>query len=92
LENVTASDIYEQGVSHLNVGTGEECSIRDLAAKIADTVGYTGNVTFQPNKPDGVLRRIGDNSRINNLGWKHRYGLDEGLGLTYEWYKTHLQK
>ena len=92
LENVTASDIYNQGVSHLNIGTGEECSIRDLAGKIADTVGYTGEITFQPNKPDGTLRRVGDNSRINNLGWKHTYNLNEGLRMTYEWYKNHLRE
>tara|TARA_Y100000296_G_C5077452_1_gene208106 strand:- start:219 stop:683 length:465 start_codon:yes stop_codon:yes gene_type:complete len=91
LENVTASDIYEQGVSHLNIGTGEECTIRDLAAKIADTVGYEGNVVFQSDKPEGVLRRVGDNSRIRNLGWEHSYKMEEGLELTYEWYKTRAQ-
>ena len=87
VENITANDIYTQGATHLNVGTGEEYSIEELATKIAQVVGYQGDITFQTDKPDGVLRRVGDNSRINNLGWKHQYTLDEGLDLTYNWYK-----
>jgi|TARA_R110000824_G_scaffold88285_1_gene217142 GDP-L-fucose synthase len=86
VENITSDDIYPQGATHLNVGTGEEYSIENLAIKIAAVVGYQGDITFQTNKPDGVLRRVGDNSRINNLGWKHKYTLDEGLNLTYNWY------
>lgn len=88
VENITADDIYKDGVTHLNVGTGEECSIEDLASKIAEVVGYQGDLTFQRDKPDGVLRRVGDNSRLNKLGWKHKYTLDEGLDLTYNWYKN----
>jgi GDP-L-fucose synthase len=88
VENITADDIYNDGITHLNVGTGEEYSIEDLAAKIAEVVGYQGDLTFQTDKPDGVLRRVGDNSRLNKLGWKHKYTLDEGLDLTYNWYKN----
>jgi GDP-L-fucose synthase len=72
------------------VGTGEECSIEDLAKKIAEVVGYQGEITFQTEKPDGVLRRVGDNSRINKLGWTHKYTLEEGLNLTYNWYKNNV--
>jgi GDP-L-fucose synthase len=88
LENVTADDIYGNGATHLNVGTGEEWSIEDLAKKIAQVVDYQGDITFQTDKPDGVLRRVGDNSRINKLGWTHKYSLEQGLNLTYEWYKA----
>ena len=87
VENVTAEDVYGDGATHLNVGTGEEWSIEELAKKIAQVVDYQGDITFQTDKPDGVLRRVGDNSRINNLGWKHKYSLEEGLDLTYNWYK-----
>ena len=87
VENITADDVYENGATHLNVGTGEEWSIKDLARKIAQVVGYQGDITFQTDKPDGVLRRVGDNSRINKLGWTHKYSLEEGLDLTYNWYK-----
>jgi len=90
LENVTSDDIYKNGVTHLNVGTGEEISIEKLARKIASVVGYEGDITFQTNKPDGVLRRVGDNSKIHKLGWSHKYSLDEGLDLTYNWYKQNV--
>tara|TARA_Y100000034_G_scaffold135469_1_gene207515 strand:- start:1850 stop:2788 length:939 start_codon:yes stop_codon:yes gene_type:complete len=88
LENVTADDVYGRGATHLNVGTGEEWSIEDLAKSIAQVVGYQGDITFQTDRPDGVLRRVGDNSRINRMGWTHKYSLEQGLNLTYEWYKA----
>lgn len=90
VENITADDVYENGATHLNVGTGEEWSIEGLARKIAQVVGYQGDITFQTDKPDGVLRRVGDNSRINKLGWTHKYSLEEGLDLTYNWYKENV--
>ena len=90
IENITADDVYESGATHLNVGTGEEWSIEDLAKKIAQVVDYQGDITFQTGKPDGVLRRVGDNSRINKLGWSHKYSLEEGLYLTYNWYKENV--
>jgi GDP-L-fucose synthase len=86
-ENINAGDIYNDGATHLNVGTGEELSIEDLAKKIAQVVDYKGGITFQTEKPDGVLRRVGDNSRINKLGWTHKYSLNQGLNLTYDWYR-----
>ena len=90
IENVTANDVYGDEATHLNVGTGEEWSIENLAKKIAKVVGYEGEITFQTDKPDGVLRRVGDNSRINKLGWAHKYSLEEGLDLTYNWYKNNV--
>ena len=86
IENISADDIYKNGATHLNVGTGEEWSIEDLSKKIAQVVDYQGDITFQTDKPDGVLRRVGDNSRINKLGWRHKYSLEEGLDRTYNWY------
>ena len=90
IENVTADDVYGTGATHLNVGTGEEWSIEDLAKKIAEVVEYEGDITFQTDRPDGVLRRVGDNSRMNKLGWTHKYSLEEGLNLTYNWYKKNV--
>ena len=86
IENISADDIYKNGATHLNVGTGEEWSIEDLSKKIAQVVDYQGDITFQTDKPDGVLRRVGDNSRINKLGWRHKYSLEEGLDRTYNRY------
>jgi GDP-L-fucose synthase len=92
VKNINADDIYSEGVSVLNVGTGEECSIEELSKKIAQTVNYKGEVVFQKDKPEGVLRRVTDTSRMNRLGWMHKYSLDEGLNLTYSWYKENLRK
>ncbi|MBZ7042170.1 GDP-L-fucose synthase, partial [Klebsiella pneumoniae] len=59
-------------LSHINVGTGTDCSIKDLARIIADVIGYTGLITFDSTKPDGTPRKLLDVSRLRNLGWNHR--------------------
>ena len=87
LENVSANQIYSQGISQLNIGTGEEISIKDLARLIANVVGYKGEIKFDLSKPDGTLRRVLDNKRLNDLGWKHKTSLEEGISDTYNWYK-----
>ena len=76
LENIDAEDLYSEKVSHLNIGSSEEISIADLATEIAYTVSYSGKVEFDLNKPDGTLRKVMDNSRLNNLGWKSKINLD----------------
>ena len=63
----------------VNVGTGEDLTIRDLALLIKDAVGYAGELKFNTDKPDGTPRKLLDVSRINNLGWKARIGLEEGV-------------
>jgi GDP-L-fucose synthase len=70
----------------VNVGTGEDVSIRDLAGMIADTVGFTGNLVFDASKPDGTPRKLLDVSRLHGLGWHARVPLAEGIRKTYKWY------
>ena len=91
LENIKAKDIYNQNISHLNVGMGEDISIADLARLISKTVKYEGEIEFELNKPDGTLRKLMDNSRIKSLGWKPKISLEEGLKNTYNWYKENEQ-
>ena len=67
----------------LNVGTGEEIGIGDLALMIKEIVNYTGTVVFDKTKPDGTPRKLMDSGRLFNLGWKPRISLKEGLELTY---------
>ena len=67
----------------INVGTGEEVSILELARLIASVVGYTGNISFDASKPDGTPRKLMDSSRLHALGYKHRISLREGIELTY---------
>ena len=72
--------------THLNIGTGEDISIRELAYLIKDTVGFSGEIFFNPEKPDGTFRKVTDVSRLNALGWKYRTPLEEGIKKLYEWY------
>ena len=73
----------------INVGSGEEVSIDELARMVARTVGYEGNIEFDPSMPDGTPRKLLDSSRINALGWRARKSLAEGLDNTYEWFLKH---
>jgi GDP-L-fucose synthase len=69
--------------THLNIGTGKEISIGELARLIAETVGFRGNLTFDTSKPDGTLRKLTDPSKLHRLGWKHRIELEEGVRMMY---------
>lgn len=75
----------------INIGTGEDISIRELAELVKETVGFRGSIVWDASKPDGALRKVGDVSRIIKLGWKARTKLREGLRRTYEWYLKHPQ-
>jgi len=68
---------------HINIGSGEEISIKKLAYTIAQVVDYKGEIEFDPTKPDGTPRKLLDCSKLNNLGWKPKVGLKEGLGIAY---------
>ncbi|HBB0687374.1 TPA: GDP-L-fucose synthase, partial [Escherichia coli] len=80
--------IYQQNtqpmLSHINVGTGVDCSIREMAETMASVVGYQGKIVFDVTKPDGTPRKLMDVTRLKNLGWQYRYNLHEGLSLTYK--------
>ena len=86
MENVDAQDLYEKGISHINVGTGKDISINDLANVISNIVGYKGEIVHDTDKPDGTPRKLLDVSRINALGWKHKTELREGIIKTYKWF------
>ena len=79
---------YSQA-GHINVGSGEELSIRQLAEQIAQVVGFTGRIEFDPSMPDGTPRKLMDVSRIRALGWKPRLALPEGIRSAYTWYLAH---
>ncbi|ENT8679842.1 GDP-L-fucose synthase [Escherichia albertii] len=86
--------IYQQNtqpmLSHINVGTGVDCSIREMAETMASVVGFQGKIVFDPTKPDGTPRKLMDVTRLKNLGWQYRYNLHEGLSLTYEWFLENI--
>jgi GDP-L-fucose synthase len=74
----------------VNIGTGEDLSIADLADTIKRVVGYQGKTVYDTSKPDGTPRKLLDVSKINNLGWKHKIDLETGIKEAYEWYKNNL--
>tara|TARA_B110000116_G_scaffold238460_1_gene225298 strand:- start:76 stop:1050 length:975 start_codon:yes stop_codon:yes gene_type:complete len=73
----------------INIGVGEDISIKELAQKIKNITGYRGDINWDNSKPDGTLRKLLDNSRITKLGWKAKVGLDDGLKEVYQWYINH---
>jgi GDP-L-fucose synthase len=78
-------DCYSQP-GHINVGSGEELTIRELAGLVAQAVGFTGRLEFDPSMPDGTPRKLMDVSRIRALGWKHRITMADGIRDAYAWY------
>ena len=82
----TCLEKYNEGL-HLNVGTGEDLTIQDLASKIAIATGYTGQIEWDTSRPDGTPRKVLDISRLSSLGWKPTITLDEGIASTIAWYK-----
>ena len=81
----------EPMLSHINVGTGQDCSIRELAEMMASVVGFDGKIYFDTEKPDGAPRKLLNVDKLSALGWQSRITLQEGLSSTYEWYCKHLR-
>jgi GDP-L-fucose synthase len=86
MRKVDAKDIG----TFVNIGLGQDVSIRDLAHTIKDVVGYAGDIVFDASKPDGMPRKLMDVGRAAQLGWKATTGIPEGLKLTYEWYRANV--
>ena len=82
---------HYDGDEHVNVGAGEDISIRDLAALVAQVVGFDGRVEWDTSKPDGTPRKLLDVSRLKGLGWAPRIGLRDGVAATYEWFTASRQ-
>ncbi|WP_225753655.1 GDP-L-fucose synthase [Actinotalea sp. Marseille-Q4924] len=78
------------GDSHVNVGTGEDVTIRELAETVAEAVGYDGRIEWDTTKPDGTPRKLLDVSLLRGSGWSPRVTLEEGIRSTVEWYRAHL--
>ena len=83
---VLTSEKYDSDL-HLNIGTGEDLSIKALAEKVAHATDFEGKIEWDPSKPDGTPRKVLDISRIKSLGWKPRVSLEQGIASTVAWYK-----
>ena len=91
MEHVDFKDTYKPGDKdirncHINIGTGKEISIRNLAELIVSTVGYKGQLSFDSSKPDGTMRKLTDPSKLHSLGWHHKVEIEEGVQRIYHWY------
>ena len=91
LLNVDFKDTYPEGSKeirncHINVGTGKEISIREVAERIMAEIGFKGELRWDSSKPDGTLRKLTDVSKLHGLGWHHQIEIDEGIHRLYEWY------
>lgn len=75
---------------HINVGTGKELTIKELADLVARTVGFTGRLDFDSSKPDGTPRKLVDVSKLHSLGWHHNVEIEDGVRLLFEWYRNSL--
>lgn len=91
LLNVDFKDTYAEGAKevrncHINVGTGKELSIREVAEKIMKEIDFKGKLQWDSSKPDGTMRKLTDVSKLHALGWHHKVEIDEGIHRLYEWY------
>ncbi len=91
LLNVDFADTYDHSNPeirncHINIGSGKELSIRELAAKVRGEVGFKGDIKWDSSKPDGTPRKLTDVSKIHQLGWRHKVEIEEGIHRLYQWY------
>jgi GDP-L-fucose synthase len=77
--------------THINIGTGKEISIKDLAVLIKETIGFEGGLVFNTSKPDGTMKKLTDVGKLHSLGWKHKIEIEEGIKKLYFWYKKSLE-
>ncbi len=86
LSNDAYNSNTQEMLSHINVGTGVDCTIRELVETVAKVVGFKGEIEFDTLKPDGAPRKLMDVSRLKSLGWQYEISLKDGLAQTYEWF------
>lgn len=89
VDKTTYEENTEPMLSHFNVGTGIDCTIKEMALTMADVVGYQGNVTFDVTKPDGAPRKLMNVDKLKALGWEYSVSLKDGLASTYAWFLEH---
>jgi nucleoside-diphosphate-sugar epimerase len=85
-------DVYEANtepmLSHINVGYGEDVTIRELAQLVAEVTGFSGEIMFDASKPDGTMRKLMDSSRLTAMGWEPTVDLARGVQETYDWFRA----
>ena len=91
MEQINFSDLYNNNEvrnTHINIGTGKDVSIKELALLIKNIVGYQGSILFDKTKPDGTMQKLSDVTKLHKLGWKHTIELEDGLKKLIKSYIT----
>jgi GDP-L-fucose synthase len=78
-------------LSHINLGTGTDCSIKELAETVAEVIGFSGKISWDYSKPDGTPRKLMDSSILKSTDWSPKFTLKDGLRHTYKWYLDNIQ-
>ena len=96
MENRNFKDTYKEGAkeirnTHINIGTGKDISIKELAETIKGIIGFKGDLIFNSDKPDGTMRKLTDVTKLNSLGWKYKVELEDGIQSVFDWYKNEKQ-
>ena len=86
LDKQTYQDNTQPMLSHINVGTGKDVAIREMAETMKEVIGFKGKLTFDTTKPDGAPRKLINVTRLENMGWKYSVDLRKGIEKTYDWY------
>lgn len=91
MEKIDFKDMFSESEkeirnTHINIGTGKDITVKELAELVKTTIGYKGDFVFNSKKPDGTLKKLTDTSKINTLGWKHKVEIKEGVKTLYNWY------
>ena len=97
LENRDFKDTYDKNSkeirnTHINIGTGKDISINELANLVKNIIGFKGGLYFNDSKPDGTMLKLTDPSKLHSLGWKHKVELEDGIKILYEWYLKNMEK
>ena len=97
LENRDFKDTYDKNSkeirnTHINIGTGKDISINELANLVKNIIGFKGELYFNDSKPDGTMLKLTDPSKLHSLGWKHKVELEDGIKTLYEWYLKNMEK
>ena len=87
IQKINFDALVPERLSHINIGTGRDSKINEIAKMISNVVGYDGNIVYDATKPDGTPRKLLDVSLAKELGWESKVELHEGLVKTYEWFK-----
>jgi GDP-L-fucose synthase len=91
MNEIEAKDLYDKNITHLNIGSGQDLSIAELAEIVKKIVDFNGEIVFDESKPDGTPRKLMDVTRINNLGWHFTTSLEDGIRKAYDWFLQNVK-